>query len=120
MYVIAQEFGFVVSPLSRRRSCLPSHPAVPDLFGFCRFVSQMEREADYIGLQLMSKACFDPHEMPEVRRCPVTYTAVGLRSPEDSRFFFFFFSVSRMTIQACIRTEYSPLVVFADLGKKLG
>ena len=27
----------------------------------------MEREADYIGLQLMSKACFDPHEMPAVR-----------------------------------------------------
>ncbi|CAM9503141.1 unnamed protein product [Ectocarpus fasciculatus] len=26
---------------------------------------EMEREADFIGLQLMSKACFDPHEMPE-------------------------------------------------------
>ncbi|CAN0288853.1 unnamed protein product [Pylaiella littoralis] len=25
---------------------------------------EMEREADFIGLQLMSKACFDPHEMP--------------------------------------------------------
>lgn len=38
----------------RAASCLP-------------FIFQMEREADYIGLQLMSKACFDPHEMPEVR-----------------------------------------------------
>lgn len=26
----------------------------------------MEREADFIGLQLMAKACFDPHEMPKV------------------------------------------------------
>lgn len=26
----------------------------------------MEREADYIGMQLMAKACFDPHEMPKV------------------------------------------------------
>ncbi|CBJ29012.1 metallopeptidase Oma1 [Ectocarpus siliculosus] len=26
---------------------------------------EMELEADFIGLQLMSKACFDPHEMPE-------------------------------------------------------
>lgn len=29
--------------------------------------NQMEREADYIGMQLMAKACFDPHEMPKVR-----------------------------------------------------
>lgn len=27
---------------------------------------KMEREADFIGLQLMAKACFDPHEMPKV------------------------------------------------------
>ena len=27
---------------------------------------QMEREADFIGLQLMSKACYDPREMPAV------------------------------------------------------
>lgn len=26
----------------------------------------MEREADYIGMQLTAKACFDPQEMPEV------------------------------------------------------
>lgn len=26
---------------------------------------EMEREADFIGLQLMAKACFDPHEMPK-------------------------------------------------------
>lgn len=25
---------------------------------------EMETEADYIGMQLMAKACFDPHEMP--------------------------------------------------------
>lgn len=36
----------------------------------------MEREADYIGMQLTAKACFDPQEMPEVwQLCSVFYTS---------------------------------------------
>lgn len=51
-----------------------SHPDCVSLFrSVRRFSHQMEREADFIGLQLMSKACFDPHEMPEVNHSRVLY-----------------------------------------------
>lgn len=49
---------------------IPTCLACSDRSLSCYFscVCKMETEADFIGMQLMAKACFDPNEMPEV--CP--------------------------------------------------